>query len=319
MNQTVVGDIGGTNMRLLTFDPQTSDLQDPKLLSQSEIMQHPAAIGDGNDYVADCIQSRCSQPSSVVLAVAGAVRAGCVQMTNAGWQLSQARLAKALGCPVILVNDFAAQGAAIDALTGEFLVTLQAGNGKGGGNRIVTGPGTGLGLCARPAGSAAISETEGGHAQFAPVTEEEWHIGQILAARFGRVSWERLLSGPGLLNLYQALARLHGQPGHCEAPAQVTNAAKEGDALALKTVECFAQLLGSYAGDMALAHGATGGVYITGGLVAHLQTWLSQQALVDRFANKGRFREYLQAIPLHLMVAPQPGLIGAGQIALTRS
>ncbi|WP_158583881.1 glucokinase [Salinibius halmophilus] len=316
MKQVVVGDIGGTNVRLFALDTSLPII--PEVLSEVIAHQHPTDVVVGDDYMAACVQQLAGQPEFVVLAIAGAVNHGQVQMTNCSWSLSEQGLSERLGCDVRFVNDFAAQGSSLELLGDKELVTLQA-NPQAAGNRIVTGPGTGLGLCARPHNQLVTLETEAGHAQFAPVTEEEWQIGNILSARFGRVSWERILSGPGLLNLYQALARLHAQPGHCESPAQITASALDGDSLALRTMVLFSELLGSYAGDMALVHGATGGVYLSGGLVSHLRPWLEHDRLLQRFVNKGRFTSYLQQVPLHLVIAEQPGLLGVAQIAKTWS
>lgn len=316
MNQVVIGDIGGTNLRLLSFAAQMPVT--PDMLAGAEVHNHPSEVSHGDDYVARQILLLEGQPSTVVLAIAGAITHGRVQMTNQDWSLTEQGLSERLGCDVRFVNDFAAQGACLELLTDADVVTLQE-NPMAEGGRIITGPGTGLGLCSRPVGQLLTLETEAGHSQFAPVAEEEWHVGQILAARFGRVSWERLLSGPGLLNLYQALARLHNQPGHCESPDQITLAAAEQDGLALRTVVLFSQLLGSFAGDMALAHGAQGGVFLTGGLINHLRPWLEHDRVVHRFNNKGRFQSYLQQVPLHLIVADQPGLLGTVNIAKTWS
>lgn len=316
MNQVVIGDIGGTNLRLLALDTQLP--LSTEVLAQAVTNQHPQDVVNGDDYMAACIAQTVAQPALVVLAIAGAIEQGGVQMTNCTWALTEQGLSDRLGCDVRFVNDFAAQGSALDVLGGDDLVTLQS-VPQARGHRLVTGPGTGLGLCSKPYNQLLTIETEAGHAQFAPTTEEEWQVGNILAARFGRVSWERILSGPGLLNLYQALARLHAQPGHCESPAQITNAAIEDDGLAIRTMVLFSELLGSFAGDMALAHGAKGGVYLSGGLVSHLRPWLEHDRLVNRFTNKGRFQPYLQQVPLHLVVADQPGLLGVAQIAKTWS
>jgi len=198
---------------------------------------------------------------------------------------------------------------------------LQIGSGQSlaGFPVAVLGPGTGLGVSglAHYQGHPAPIVTEGGHVDFAPTNEQEIEILRFLLKQYDHVSAERLLSGMGLENIYQALAQIRGEQVEKLKPAEISALAFEsGDALALATLDQFCAILGSVAGNTALTYGAQGGVYITGGIIPRMLDFFAQSSFRARFEAKGRFVEYMAAIPTYVVVHKQPGLLGAAAAAL---
>jgi glucokinase len=179
------------------------------------------------------------------------------------------------------------------------------------------GPGTGLGVggLVRPQRNPVAVVTEGGHVDFAPTNELEIEILRYLWRDHAHVSVERLLSGMGLTNLHQAIATIRDRPAAALTPAQITTAALEGgDPLCLEVLNSFCAMLGSVAGNTALTLGAQGGVYITGGIIPRILAFFADSPFRERFEAKGRFRDYLAAIPTYVVTAEQPGLLGAAAV-----
>ena len=157
--------------------------------------------------------------------------------------------------------------------------------------------------------------TEGGHVTLPAADEDDDAVIDALRARFGHVSAERVLSGPGLLNLYDAVCALSGKPAASVTPADITDRGLSGDdPLAVETLERFCALLGTVAGDLALTAGARGGVYIAGGIVPRLGEYLARTPFRARFDAKGRFKSYLRKVPTYVLTADQPALIGLSQL-----
>jgi glucokinase len=233
-----------------------------------------------------------------------------IKVTNSAWQFSLDETRRALGFEALYaINDFAANSWAI-ADGGERQFTALGGPEAvpdGQGTFAVVGPGTGLGIGAilrGPAGTAVIS-SEGGHADFAPVTDEEIELLAWLRRRHHRVSYERLLCGPGLLNIYHAI----GGAAAVTAPEQVTGA--KDDPLAARAIRIFCEVLGSFAGNAALTFGAWGGVYLAGNLLQPIREELRAGGFRARFDDKGRFGKTLAKVPTLLVDEPALGLIGA--------
>jgi glucokinase len=306
----LAADIGGTNCRLCLVD-----------LSQS-----PPVLGEPSDYhCADypsaeaCIRAfleKCcggAAPSLAVLAVAGPVAEGRVHMTNNPWRLEEAELEKNLGLKKVrLINDFAAQALGAQLLAAEDLVLIgDAAAGMPGHTIAVMGPGTGFGLSALAGGTwPGLLVTEGGHIAFAPTDHVERQVLHILAEKHGRVSIERILAGAGMVALHAALEEIDGRPiSGLDAPG-ITKAAAAGDASALETVNRFCAILGSVAGDLALALGAQGGVYIAGGIAPRMIAELQASPFRQRFEAKGRFSPYVAAIPTWVIMATHAALRG---------
>ena len=181
------------------------------------------------------------------------------------------------------------------------------------------GPGTGLGVSALAVHNDRILglETEGGHTSFAPTNEEEIAVLRQLMGRFGRVSVERLLCGSGLANLLQALCAIGGRSEAPFAPEAITARALDGsDPQCVRAVELFCEMLGTVAGDYALTYGAWDGVYLAGGLLDPLSSWIRTGRFRERFNNKGRFATAMAKVPVALITHPQPGLLGAAGYAV---
>ena len=177
---------------------------------------------------------------------------------------------------------------------------------------VILGPGTGFGVAGlvRARGGETVLATEGGHVGFAPTDELEIEIWRRLARARGRISVERVLSGAGLFELYQALADIEGVAATLADQAAVQAAGEAGDPLAARTVDRFCRILGSTAGDFALGYGALAGVYVTGGVAEKLAGELVKGGFRERFEAKGRFEGYMRAIPTWLVLDPYAALIG---------
>ncbi|HZC17283.1 MAG TPA: glucokinase, partial [Caulobacteraceae bacterium] len=244
---------------------------------------------------------------------------GAVSFTNNdGWGFSEKRLAKACGFnEVRLINDFAAQALSIDRLSpGDTRLIGPRVRGRAGATAAIMGPGTGFGAAAlvRDGRRHAVMTGESGHWAFAPEDEVEIEILRRLMVRFGQVSVERVLSGPGLLNLYQAMGAMTGEPAGLAAPADVTREALAGEGLAREALGRFCAILGSIAGNLALATGAEGGVYISGGIAPDIFDFLKTSDFRRRFETKDRMSDYLATIPTRVVTQPHTALIGAAAL-----
>lgn len=323
MNQpapALVADIGGTNVRfaLARRADRGASLDAVRAFAVSRF---GSLVEAARHYLGEC----GARPRRGVLAAAGPVRGGEVRITNNPWVISAAGTAAALGLESVrLVNDFAAMSAALPALEPSALRPI-------GGGRVpvidlaapgiygIMGPGTGLGvgLLVVRDGRALVLETEGGHVGFAPASEEQAAVQRVLAARFGRVSNERLVCGAGLVNVYEALCELAGRRPATLTPESISDAAAAGqDAEAVRAARMFAEILGAAAGDLVLTAGAWDGVYLPGGMVRPLLPWLEGGALRAGFEHKGRFAAAVARVPLVAVLHEHPGLLGAATLAL---
>lgn len=310
----LVADIGGTNARFGLQDSATGELC---LIRSYPVAEYPR-FGDALDrFLAEAggAGQWAAMPAAACLAVASVTSGEVIQFTNNAWQVDRAELRARLdGLEVDIVNDFEAVGYAVAELAPADWRQIGAGAPEPGRPVAVLGPGTGLGVCALVPldGGYTIVEGEGGHVDFAPVSEREIRLLQRLTRRFGRVSVERLLSGPGIINIYRALAELDDEPAVLDSPGAVTAAAVAGtDILALETLQIFCAVLGSVAGNLALTLGARGGVYIAGGILPRLVDFAEHSGLRERFEAKGRFSPYVSAIPLRVVTRDNLGLTGA--------
>ena len=261
---------------------------------------------------------------AVGIAAAGPVAGGRVRITNLDWILDARaieRRCNARRCR--LVNDVTAVAWALPGLGRKDLCTLATGSPDHGSARAVIAPGTGLGisgLVPTAAGDCAAIEGEGGHQTLAAQTPRERTIVAALAERFGHASAERALSGPGIEAMWSALASFRGiRSVRDRTAAEIArDAFAGGDPTARETIEAFTDFLGSVAGDLALALGARGGLYIAGGIVPGWGERFDSARFLDRFRAKGRFRSYLGAIPVHVVTHPYPGLFGIERLLAHR-
>ena len=244
---------------------------------------------------------------------AGPVRTdGCIDLTNAGVCLDPAALAKAAGVArAVVVNDFRAIAEAIPHLPEASLQPCGGGGGVAGEPVVVLGPGTGLGAtigATGPGGWHAL-QGEGGHADLAPVDDEELEIWQQMRRAHGRLSAESVLSGPGLERLYAAIA------GRTLAAPEIDAAAWRGEPEATRAHALFTRWLGRVAGNLALIAGARGGVYLAGGILPRWGAHFDVEAFRRAFEDKAPYNAWLAAIPTTLVTHPHPGLIGLAVLA----
>jgi glucokinase len=254
------------------------------------------------------------RPTRAALAVAAPITGDDVQMINIGWRFSQRELKQKLALKKLqVVNDFTAMAWALPQLKDADVAQIGGGNSVLRTTKATLGPGSGLGVSALvPANDSwAVMTGEGGHVALPAVTPEEHEVVMLLQQRFdGHCSAERVLSGPGLVNLYVALAELAGRGKPTVTPEDVTNLARQGEPMARKTQSMFFAMLGTIAANLAVTTGARGGVYIAGGIVPRLLEPLQKSEFRARFEAKGRYRGYLAAIPTYVITAPTPAFRG---------
>lgn len=308
----LVGDIGGTNARFALVD-----LASPKvelMASQSLANGDFASLQHAIEHYLEGVSEK---PARAALAVACPVGQDEIRLTNRAWAFSRSELQATIGLDELrMLNDFGAVAWAIPALAAEDMVTLHGQREVSlRGPVSVLGPGTGLGvaqLVGSDAGGWHVVETEGGHIGFSPTCDEEREIGAWLTARHGRTSNERLLCGKGLAEIDAALRgenALHTPV--LRDPAEIVSAALDGhDQIARRALARFCAVLGSVAGDCALIHGARN-VVIAGGIIPRFLPFLRSSAFRERFLAKGRMAALLEAVPIHVITHPHPGLLGA--------
>jgi glucokinase len=305
----IVGDIGGTNIRLAMVTPEHS--LGPVFRAACEQFSSPEAAIDA--FIA---RQGGGPPARIVLAAAGPVVGRQIRMTNRDWRISEESLLAAGFSEARVINDFEALARATEVLEPNAMLSI----GSGGLNaplapRLVLGPGTGLGaaILVPTGGAPKVLSTEAGHMGFAPSDALEREVLNILAARFGFVSWERLLSGSGLALFHQVLTLDRTGEAAVLHESDITRAAVAGDEAALHTLRRFWLLLASAAGDLALACGARGGVYVAGGIAPKIIASLDGAAFRSRFEQRGAMSPYLAEIPVRIILDPNAALVGAAQ------
>lgn len=263
--------------------------------------------------------------AAACLSVAGPVAANATTLTNLGWKVSGNALAAELRLPEVrLVNDFEAAGLGISRIAANELETLQEGSPVARAARLVIGAGSGLGvgLLTWQDDGYAVHPSEAGHADFAPVDELQDRLLVHLRRTYGRVSYERVVSGPGLMRIFSFLQETGvGVPSKQLSDADKTRqdtaeliaefAVAKLDPLAARALELFVAIYGAFAGNMALAMLAHGGVYIAGGIAPKIAPKLKEGAFMRAFTGKGRFSELLTTMPVHVVMNPLVGLYGA--------
>ncbi|PMR73206.1 glucokinase [Billgrantia endophytica] len=309
----LVGDIGGTNARFALVSPGAFEAHDVLTLPCAD---YPGVVEAARDYLDKAGRTKSDAPQEACLAFACPIDGDQVRMTNNHWAFSRREAQSALGLTRLkVINDFTAQALGVLHLRPDELMELQPGEPREHAMRLVIGPGTGLGVAGVFPGRRAWIPlpTEGGHATFAPTDEREQNLLRHFRNRYERVSVERVLCGQGLLELYLAHCSLKGAPPRYGSPADVTEAATSGDAIARDTLLRFLKILGDVCGDTALTMGARGGVYLCGGILPRLLDWLPQSRFREAFNAKGRMSRYTEAIPIQVVTAPWPGLLGAAE------
>ncbi|MTD93255.1 glucokinase [Hyphomicrobium sp. xq] len=307
----LVGDIGATNARFALVGPNGDIAHAATYLCED----HPSLA----DALAAYLRNHDgAKPLRAVLAVATSPQADQVSFTNNPWTFSVAALKTQLGLQrLAVINDFHANALAVPHLTGSDVRKVGGGEPDTDAPMGVIGPGSGLGVSAVAASNSGYVALpgEGGHVTMPAGNDEEAGVIALLRHRFDHVSAERVLSGPGLVNLYNALCELGGQPSAGFTAAQITDPKTMAeDTRASRAVSMFCAMLGTVAGNLALTLGARGGIYIAGGIVPKLGDAFTQSPFRDRFEDKGRFGPYLAAIPTYVVVRPHAALLGAAKL-----
>jgi glucokinase len=307
----VVGDIGGTNSRFAVV--QSDGEPGP-----AETYANDAA-GGVEELVRRFLSARDlrHQDTRVRLAVACPVAGDLIRFTNRDWSFSISELRETLMLSSLgVMNDFSAIALALPHLGDEHLVDIGGGRLRADAPKVVLGPGTGLGVAASipVAGTWYPIAGEGGHVTLASLCDEDARIMKYVRARYGHVSGERLLTGPGLRLLYEAQSGQGAKPKTAPSPEEITRlAASRTDDIATKVMEQFFALLGGLAGNLALSFGACGGIYLAGGILPQVRDLLLRSGFREGFEAKGRFRIYLADIATQLIIHPQPALLGLSQ------
>lgn len=303
----LVGDVGGTRTRLALAVKEGGRWCFERLEEQATSSDVPAAVGR---YLA----GGAGRPSAAAFCGAGPLLAnGSIRLTNNDVQLQPASLARAAGVVrAILVNDFQAVAHAIPALDAGSLVPAGGGEPVADAPRVVLGPGTGLGVAilARAGGGWGAIAGEGGHVDLAPVDDEELAAWQRLRSGQRRVSAETVLSGSGLERLYAALAG-----DGARSAGEIDTAARRGEPTAVRTITLFTRWLGRVAGNLALTAGASGGVYLAGGILPRWGGLFDAKEFRRGFEDKPPLGHWLRGIPAWVVTHPQPGLLGLAELA----
>jgi len=323
----LVGDIGGTHSRLAYYNVGRGGLD----CFVKEI--YPSVDYNSLDaIVGKFVATHGARSGLVCLAVAGPVRDGQVRTTNLPWVVDASRLAQTLALKAVtLINDLEALAYAVDVLEPEDLMVLNEGDSKATGNVAVIAAGTGLGEAGLYwDGSRHFPfACEGGHTDFAPTDELQDELLRHLRAQFGHVSWERLVCGPGLINIYSFLRDVR----HIHEPdwlrlemeqrdpaSQITRHGIDGTSpLCMEALELFVSLYGNEAGNLALKIMATGGVYLGGGIAPKIVDKLRGSSFFKAFTTKGRMSELLKAMPIRVILNDEAGLLGAAHCAALRA
>ncbi|MBA8884842.1 glucokinase [Dokdonella fugitiva] len=311
----LLADVGGTNVRFALADTGAP----MPLLDGSVRRRRVADFAGFGDAARDYLEALPQRPRRGVFAVAGPVTGDSVRMTNHPWLLSRSALMAELALDELrIVNDFAAMSHCVPLLGARDVHPLggthRAADPRRRCTYAIVGPGTGLGVGGLivEQGRYVALETEGGHVGFAPGDEVELEVLRRLMPRFGRVSAERVLCGSGLVNLHAAL-HPHAPPR--ETPESITAAAADDPACSA-TLDRFCAMLGSIAGDFALAFGAWDGVYVAGGLTPKLLARLDAGEFRRRFEAKGRYARVLAGVPTIAVLHEDAGLLGAAALAV---
>lgn len=307
----LLGDIGATNARFaLVTDGELGpvrSLEVAKFARFADAVTHFLGGHPGQARIAHAL-----------LAIAGPVEGERCALTNCSWVIDAAEMRQTLSLHAKLVNDFEATAFSLPALSPQHLVKIGGGRPLAGAPMAVLGPGSGLGVaCLTQLGdSPVVISGEGGHVTLAGASDREDAILEHLRQRFGHASAERAISGPGLENIYQAIAVLDGKAAAARNAGAITESAIKGECqVAREALETFCALLGSLAGNVALTFGARGGVYIAGGIAPRIVGFMAQSKFRKRFEAKGRLKTYVEAIPSQVIMHPAAAFIGLKAMA----
>lgn len=322
MQYFLSGDIGGTKTLL-----QISAAGGKQPLLQKSFA---SAEHDGLEKMVSILlaEAKVSTVEAACFALAGPVNGRVVKLTNLPWAVDGDALEAKFGIhQVQLLNDFEAAGYGIEALQSEDLLILQQGKPHQAGMRLVVGAGTGLGvaLLTQQGERYQVHASEGGHMDFAPNDEMQAQLLEYLRQQYGHVSYERIVSGPGLLTIYQFMrhhgvaepsARLLSALAENEDASVITHfATHENETIARLALELFFAVYGAFVGNLALASLPRGGIYVAGGISAKLQSHFVHSQFMQALRDKGRFATLMESLPVQVVKNEQLGLMGANLIA----
>lgn len=303
----LLADIGGTNARF-ALETSSNQIEFIQVLSCKD---YPTIVDAVKSYLNGL---EVSQIRFGAFAIANPVFGDWMQMTNHHWAFSIETTRRALKLDTLLVvNDFVAQAYAITQTKPEDLVQVGGQSLVFDGVKGIIGPGTGLGVSSLVPfkGEWIVIPGEGGHVTFPPFDDTEIMIWRYAREKYGHVSVERLLSGNGLMLIYEALAIREGLKPSLYTPEEISSRALSGrSALCRLTLDIFCGILGTVASNLALTLGARSGIYLCGGIIPRFIEYFKTSPFRDRFENKGRFDAYLSSIPVYVVLAQHPGILG---------
>ncbi|WP_010163770.1 glucokinase [Sphingomonas sp. PAMC 26617] len=311
--QVVAVDIGGTHARFAL-----AEVEGGRVVSLGEPVTLKTAEYGGFQTAWEAFGAQIGQPlpRAAAIAVASPISGDVIKLTNNPWVIRPPLIKERLKVDnFVLINDFGAVGQAVAQVPETEFLHIGGPDVPFPATGVITvcGPGTGLGVAQvlRTHDRYHVLETEGGHLDFAPLDALEDAMVKRLRKAYTRVSAERVVSGPGIVAIYETLADIeHRSITRLDDKAIWTAALEEGDSLAVTALDRFCMSLGAVAGDLALAHGSNG-VVIAGGLGLRLKDHFGKSGFAERFAAKGRFQNRMSTIPVKLITYPQPGLFGA--------
>lgn len=306
----LVGDIGGTNARFALA--RTTDSQGIVI---SDFEKFNAQQYDNFDDTMNAFVDRVGiRPSLAVLAVAGPIHNGEVKFTNRSWQLNACALAQSFNMDEVhLMNDFTAMAFSVTRVGEDSFINLKSGEPLENAPTLVAGPGTGFGSCLLIQSDdkwKALS-CEGGHSLFAPRTDLDRAVLEILSRRYEAVSVEHICGGGYLTELIEAVAEIHGVRAPTVSPQDIIENGEAGDAVCSDICQIRADAIISSLANMALVGGARGGIVVAGGVARHLSNFLADEETIAQFANVWPEGDFLQHIPIRLLVNPLAPLVGA--------
>lgn len=324
LDLVLAGDIGGTNTRLALFSPGK---RRPVLRALEVVPSKDAPTLEA--IIARFLSKRRALVSAACFGIAGPVQGGCAKATNLPWKVTEAALKRRFRWnQVTLLNDLTATAHAIPFLTRDEISILNA--GKAGRRQTIglVAPGTGLGqsLLVWTRSEFLPAPSEGGHADFAPTDDLQAELWRHLRRRFRHVSVERVISGPGLVNIYGWLRKRSGdrEPAWLSRDLQerdpagvIARSALTGrDPVCSESLQIFVSILGAVAGNLALTGFTTGGLYLGGGIPPKILPWLMEGPFMESFTAKGRFEDWMKDIPVYVILNEKTALLGAAVFAL---
>ncbi|MDC1418883.1 glucokinase [Candidatus Thioglobus sp.] len=306
----MVGDIGGTNARFALVAPGKSELMSIKTLQCTKFETVQEAI---NSYISSINDAEII---SACIASAGTTHLDIFKPANNDWVINKSNVSSALNdIQVNWINDFSAQALATTTLKDNDVIIINQGAVQPERVRLVIGPGTGLGTCGliNSSNGWVPLPAQGGHSDFAPNSSLEIEIWTLLQKQFGHVAVERILSGPGIVNLYKALCQINEKEVLFNSPSEITSAAIKvnPDSMSKETLHLFCQIFGSVTGTIALSTGCLGGIYITSDLVRNFLDFFIDSDFLKSFEDKGRLKYYMTDIPIFISKKENMGLIGS--------